>query len=127
MIRRLPNAYAPINIDVEGDLTHTRWIGTFQVKRILTWKDRFEIERYYKEYLQDDSSVKDPMIIINASALAELRARIQSGPPWWEATSYGLDLIDNTPIHTLMAELKRSTTSWDKELSEMVKEPPKAT
>lgn len=126
MTKRLPNAFAPANIDVEGDLTHTRWIGSFNLKRILTWKDRFEIERIYKEYLQDDSSVKDPLIIINASALAELRVRIQSGPPWWEATNFGLELIDKTPIHALMAEVKRLNDSWDKEVSEMVKEPPKA-
>jgi hypothetical protein len=124
MPKRLPSFYAPVTLDVEGDLTKTRWIGTFSVKRVLTWQDRFNIERFYKEYLADDTSVVDPNITVNAAALAELRVRVQSGPPWWEDSRCGLDLIDKTPIHALMVEVDKAKKQWDKELEDAVKEPP---
>ena len=124
MSSRLPSFYAPVTIDVEGEITKTRWIGTFNVKRVLTHRDRFTIENYYAEYLRDDSksafSVK-----ADASSLAELRVRIQSGTSWWEDSNYGLDLVDEAPIMALLQAVKKAKEGWDKELETIVAKAPK--
>lgn len=121
---KLPPFQVPITIDVLGDLTKTRWIGNFVIKRVLTHRDKFDIEKWYKRYLEDDS-VAGNKAKINASALAELRVRVVTGPPWWEGTDFLLDCIDETPIAELLAECAKAYKNWEKEVADQAKEPPK--
>jgi hypothetical protein len=121
---KLPSFTSSVTIDVEGDITHSRWVGTFEVKRVLTHGDRFKLEQYYKEYLPDDSTVQE-IIKLRAATLAELRTRVVKGPPWWEASNYGVDLVDKDPMYTLLKECEAATKRWHEELGEMVKDRPK--
>lgn len=119
----LPSFTANVSIDSEGDITKSRWVGTFEIKRIITHQDRFDIEKYCKQYLADDSSATDTLRNRQV-ALAELRVRVLRGPSWWEATNYGLDMVDITPIYELLAKCAEASEKWHKELEEQIKNRP---
>ena len=122
---RLPDFDTTINLDVEGEVTKTKWLGQFTIKRVLTHKDRFEIERFFREYLPMGMEA-DQNLRTRAAALAELRVRIKHAPRWWEDSNYGLDMVDSEPIYYLLIKSSESYKKWQDELAEMIKEPPKA-
>lgn len=120
----LPSFTTSVVIDVEGDVTKSRWTGTFTVKRIITHQERFDIEKYFRSYLPDSTSVSET-IRNRATVLAELRVRVITGPSWWEGTNYGLDSVDVSHIYELLSKCAEATAQWHKELSDLVKDQPK--
>lgn len=115
----LPSFTSSVVVDVEGDVTRSRWTGTFQVKRVVTHQDRFDIEKFFKIYLPDAKDASDT-IRNRATALAELRVRVVSGPSWWEGTAYGLESVDVSHIYDLLSKCAEATAQWHKELAEQV-------
>jgi len=112
---KLPSTYATVSIDAIGERTKSRWIGSFNVKRILSHADMFEFERMYAKLLPKGVDMSEERKI-QAATLAELSVRVVSGPAWWDSTHGGQLMVDMEPLYQLMIECSKEEKSWADEI-----------
>lgn len=97
----------PIRIHVIGDSTGDTYIGDFGVKPFLSHRDILQRDAVRRELLGVSPEFASEEASARATAFGELRVRIVSYPPWWEACGLGLDLLDENVIIELYEECLR--------------------
>jgi hypothetical protein len=115
---KLPSIYKTVTIDCVGDVTKTRWTGSFEIKAILGNSDRFELERIYSKLLPAGTTPSEEMRV-EASTIAELSVRVMSGPAWWEATRGGQLMAEMNPLYALMEECSKAQKAWSDEVDKV--------
>ncbi len=113
---KLPSIYKNITIDSVGEVTKTRWTGTFEVKAILSNADRFEVERIYSKLIPAGVEITDERKT-EAGTIAELAVRVVSGPGWWQSTHGGQLMVEMTPLYDLMLEVTKAQKAWSDEVN----------
>ena len=116
-MKRIPDVQTQVSLDSIGDVTKSRWFGTFLIRRKLTHADRFLIERIYNQMIPKGGDVLEDLKI-RAATLAELQARVISGPDWWESSGRMQLLLDAQPIYDLIALCSKAEADWEKELED---------
>lgn len=94
---------ATISLQITGEETGDQFVGDFVVKTLLTRKDVFEADRIRRTILgpSPDGTPPAPALQAEAYMLGQLRVRILSSPPWWERSTYGIELLDQNVVTTL--------------------------
>ena len=115
---KLPNIYATVSIDAIGEKTKSRWIGSFNVKRVLSHADVMEFERMYSRLIPKGVDPSEERRI-QAATLAELTVRIVSGPSWWDSTQGGQLMVDMEPLYQLMIECSKEEKAWSDEIDKL--------
>lgn len=119
MNNRIPDYFTIINLDSVGEVTKSRWIGTFKVKCVLTHMDRMALERVYTELLPpkaNENASED--IKLRAATIAELSVRVIEGPEWWNASRNGQLLVDSEPLYDLMVKCNEAYKDWSNRLNQ---------
>lgn len=117
-MKKIPDHITTVQIDCEGDITKSRFIGTFKVKAVLSHADRFAAERFYGSLVPSNTSGMTEELKVRATALAELKARVVEGPEWWSGTRDGLLLVDSTPIYELLNKCQEAYMDWSNKLDQ---------
>ena len=118
MYNKIPDYIKTVVLDANGEVTKSRWTGTFRVKCILSHADRFALERIYTQLLPSDTGV-DEEVKIKAATIAELSVRVVDGPEWWNSTRQGQLMVDTTPIYELIGLVVKASEEWSHELGKM--------
>lgn len=118
MIGKMPDTIMSIVLDVTGEKTKSRFMGTFRIKAVLTHADVIAIERMYSQLLPRTTSDTSEDAKLRASTIAELSVRIVDGPEWWNGTRYGQLLIDREPLYQLLIKCNEAEQDWSKRLEE---------
>lgn len=107
-----------INLDVIGERTKSRFLGTFRIKAVLTHADVIAIERMYAQLLPRSSGDISEDAKLRASTIAELSVRILEGPEWWNGSRSGQLLIDREPLYQLLIKCNEAEQDWSNRLAE---------
>lgn len=117
-MKNLPDHIVPVHLDSTGEVSKTRWFGTFRVKCVLSHADYFAKLRLYAEFMPSKKHLVEEDDQLKAEVLSELSVRIVDGPPWWEATIRGQLMTDFNPLIDLLNLCKESAENWSKKLEE---------
>lgn len=112
---KIPDYIRMVQLDSMGEVTKERWIGTFQVKAVLTHADRFQLERMYNQLIPKDGEVSED-IKLRAASIAELSVRVVKGPRWWDETASGQLMVDMDPLYDLLVQCNKESKNWSEEL-----------
>lgn len=115
---KLPSIYKTVSIDCVGDVTKTRWMGSFEVKCVMSNADRFEVERFYAKLLPADVKTTEERAV-DAATLAELNVRVVSGPAWWASSQGGQTLVEMNPLYELMLRINEAQKAWSDEVDKL--------
>jgi len=115
-MKKLPDTVALVSLDSTGEVTKTRWVGTFKIKRILTHADRFALERVYASLLPSRDREVSEELRLKAAAIAELYVRVVEGPAWWDSTKGGQLLADSQPLYDLIFLCNEEEKKWSDQL-----------
>ena len=118
---KLPDMIATVTLDSTGERTKSRFIGSFQIKRLLTHADRFALERVYASLLPAREREISEDERLKAAAIAELSVRVVSGPTWWEGSRNGQLLVDAQPLFDLAILCEKEEKRWSELLEESAK------
>jgi len=118
MIGKIPDTIMSIVLDVTGEKTKSRFMGTFRIKAVLTHADVIAIERMYSQLLPRTTSDTSEDAKLRASTISELSVRIVDGPEWWNGTRYGQLLIDREPLYQLLIKCNEAEQDWSSRLEE---------
>ena len=115
---KIPDYISTISLDSTGEVTKSRYMGTFRVKVVLTHADRFKLERNYAEFLPPNVQDVTEELKSRAATLAELDVRIIEAPSWWWDSLKGRNMIDTMPLYDLLRQINDAHTAWLKQLEE---------
>ena len=115
-MNKIPDYIRTVVLDCDGEVTKSRWIGTFRIKAILSHADTFAIERMYSKMLPAGTTPTEEMKV-RAAVIAELSTRIVEGPDWWNSTRHGQLMVDSEPLYKLAVKCKEENDKWNAELN----------
>lgn len=110
-----------VQLDVIGEKTKTRWMGSFKIKAQLTHQDRFRVERAYAELMPRNEANAPEEIKMRAQVSAELFVRVIHGPSWWSDSQQGQLLIDTSPLYELIRLVNEEEERWLKAVEKSTK------
>lgn len=117
-MKNLPATTTTVHLDSIGEISKSRWVGTFTVKCILSHADRFAKSRLYAAMVPDKEHLMDEEDRLKAEVIAQLSVRVIDGPEWWEATRGGQLMTDSQPLIDLLDLCKTAMLDWSKKLNE---------
>ena len=120
-MNKIPDYIRTIVLDCEGEVTKSRWIGTFKIKAVLSHADTFAVERMYARLLPSNTTPNEDMKI-RAAVISELSVRVLEGPEWWNSTRYGQMMVDSEPLYKLAVKCKEENDKWNEELTKTAKD-----
>lgn len=101
-----------VNLDSVGDVTGSKFMGTFKIKCILTHADRFELERLYGEMIPRSLDTVPEDLKNKAATIAQLAVTVVQGPSWWYESRQGRNMADTAPLYDLLILCDKSTKDW---------------
>lgn len=117
---KVPDRIASLTLDSAGEVTKTKYIGTFRIKAVLTHGDRLQLERFYASLLPKNTETVSEEMKVRAATIAELSVRVIDGPGWWTDSNNGLLLLDAEPLYDLLMQCNSAYEDWLKRLNEQV-------
>jgi hypothetical protein len=117
-MKNLPNHIVTVYLDSTGEVSKTRWVGTFTIKAVLSHADRFAKARMYAALIPEKEILVEEEDKLKAEVLSQLYARIVSGPEWWDGTRGGQLMIDFDPLIDLLKACQEESEKWSKRLEE---------
>ena len=115
---KIPDYISTITLESTGEVTKSRYNGTFRVKVVLTHSDRFKLERNYAEFLPPNVQEVPDELKTRAATLAELNVRITEAPQWWWDSGQGRNMVDSTPLYDMLRQINDAHEVWVKQLDE---------
>lgn len=119
MNNKIPDYIKTVVLDSTGEVTKSKWTGTFRVKCVMSHADRFALERIYSQLLPYDAKDISEEVRLRAATIAELSVRVVDGPQWWESTNHGQSMVDSEPLYDLILSVNKASEDWSKELESM--------
>jgi len=113
-MQNLPNHIKTVILDSTGEITKSKWIGTFRVKCLTSHSDKFAVQRVYSSLLPTNTDNDE--LRVRAATLAELAVRVVDGPTWWESTGKGMYMADVAPLYKLLELCNSAADEWAEEL-----------
>jgi hypothetical protein len=118
-MKNLPNTMSTVHLDAVGEISHSRWVGQFTVKCILSHADKFAKARLYAALMPERENLVEEEDRLRAAVIAELSVRISDGPEWWSATHGGQLMADLDPLVELLKLCQEESIKWSKKLEEI--------
>jgi len=108
-----------------GEVTGDTWAGSFELKLILTGRERLFLDNYRKSLLvgAGDNSESAYLLAWGAAASA---ARIVSAPDWWKTSNNGLDFADFDVVTEVYNQISTIVDKFEVERMKKVNEAKKA-
>ena len=116
MSNELPKIERSFPFEAVGDLTGKKYDGNFQVKAILNFGDKHQLE-LQKTLLQADTRSPTPGLRGVAQILAELSIRIIEAPTWWQQSNGGRTILDENVVLALYDKVVEQEDEWKKDLA----------
>src|SRR5665213_335663 len=101
-MKTLPSTTTTVHLDSIGEISRSRWVGTFTIKCILSHADRFAKARMYAAMVPEKENLMDEEDRLKAEVIAQLSVRVIDGPEWFEATRGGQLMVDAQPLIDLL-------------------------
>lgn len=105
-------------VNLVGNISGQTWIGKFRAKPCLTWRDRINIDRTYRELVGGTGNTDDVGVAAMAKIVSQLSFRLTETPQWWKEAQGGLDLIDSNVIEEVFQKAKDIEEQYYKKLEE---------
>jgi hypothetical protein len=117
----LPKNEHTFKIDIEGEVTKTKYEGEFTVicKPTLSMKHEHAL---IKARLMGD--VKNPTqdLYYYSELIAFIKTRIVESPKWWNETFKSLNTLDENIIVEVYDNILKASEEWDKQLNSSLSE-----
>lgn len=85
--------------DDVGELTQSRYAGTFEVKPVLSWADKIRADRICRDLLGENPPNEESAIYQRAFISGQLAVRVLKAPEWWTGKGNGSLMVDeNIPV-----------------------------
>jgi hypothetical protein len=107
----LPKNEATFDFKEVGETTLKEYDGMFTVRCVLNIAQKHNLELEKNRLLADFINPTDGLASI-AIIIANLRAKVISGPNWWEQSQGGLTLIDEDIVVKLFNKVKAKEVEW---------------
>ena len=117
-MKSIPDIISTVYLDSIGEVTKSRWVGSFQVKAIISNADRLAKARLYAKLMPPEGSSVEEDDKIRAELIAQLSVRVVSGPEFWSSSYGGQLLTDIDPLVDLLKLCQEATENWNKQLNE---------
>ncbi len=117
MYEALPKNEKTFEVDVLGTDTGVQYQGQFTVKCILNMADRHSMEMEKTRLMADYANPSGGLAGI-AITLATLRTKVIKGPPWWENSDGGINIMDENVIIAVYDQCSQAESEWRKSLKE---------
>ena len=98
---------ASFSINIEGESTGERYVGSFKCKVRLSMRDNIVKDNIRRQLLSNNPTEADGLAADLATAAGELAVRILDAPPWWKASDNGLDLEDTSVLVEVFNQARR--------------------
>jgi len=85
-------------INMTGDINNHTYLGSFEVKCILSPLDQINADKEYREMLGDQLVMASDKAKDHAFALAQCKYRIIESPPFWQTTGMDGNLKDTNVL-----------------------------
>lgn len=92
------NEPVSFTIDIIGDFTGEKWVGQFEVKPRLSYRDQLKEDQIRRELLGKDSEHAGEDARNYSRLFSGLSVRLVKTPKWWVEYNNGLDLTDQNLI-----------------------------
>lgn len=115
----LPNTQSVFDFDFTSELGK-KYDGQFTVLCVLNMRQKHTLELEKTRLLGNYANPTDELAGI-AVILSNLRARIVSGPSWWEQSDGGYNIPDIDALTMLYNRVIAAETEWRTKLKEKTK------
>lgn len=96
------------DINVVGENTKEKWIGTFKCKTSLSFRDQLLRDRIRRDQLGEEKGEVGLRAKEIAIIQSEIRPRLTKMPTWFSESDYGLDLEDDNVLYEIYAEVMKA-------------------
>ena len=104
-------------IDLVGDTTGERFVGTFTVKCVLSKREEMAADIRRRSILGPNPENAITMLASDAFVLGQLSVRIIKAPSWWDRSEGGLDLLDTNVTAKVFEEATKSEIEFRESIS----------
>ena len=125
MYEALPKNEKTFEIDLVGKDTGVKYHGIFTVRCVLNMAMRHAMEMEKTRLMADFANPSGGLAGI-AITLATLRTKIIKGPPWWESSDGGVNVMDDNIILAIYDECNKAEVEWRESLKTSAVEAQKA-
>jgi hypothetical protein len=113
----LPKNEKTFEINIEGDTTRERFIGTFTCICVPWAGLRNKISRDEVREAGDLENITTELFL-RARWLANLQSRITESPDWWKGLGYGARSLDDNLLKELYDQCIEAEVEWRKKIQE---------
>lgn len=105
------------SINILGEVTQERWVGTFTAKCRLSHRDHLTADKLFRELIGPNPETACDRARQTSEIFSQLAVRIVQSPDWWKASGNGADLADDA----IIAEVYNNAMRIEKEALETLK------
>ena len=112
----LPKNESTFKIDIEGEVTKTKYEGEFTVicKPTLSMKHEHAL---IKARLMGDLKNPTQDLYFFSELIATLKTRIVDHPKWWVDSFKNLNTLDENVVVEVYEQIIKASEEWNKQLS----------
>jgi len=109
--KELPSMEYEFDIDVEGNTTRQKWLGSFKFL-IPNNKIKAQIDLKRAEYNGGLEDRLDAEVLILNYTIAYLRYSLVEAPKWWIKADYGYSLYDFNVVNEVYKKCQNYEEKW---------------
>jgi hypothetical protein len=94
----MKNNEKDFEINLIGDRSNEKWLGTFVCNKILSHRQQLLEDQLYQEHLGKGFANASPRAREQAEILARIKVSLVKWPDWWKELGMGMDSVDDNLI-----------------------------
>jgi hypothetical protein len=94
----MASANSTFTVDVVGEITGEKWVGSFTTRLQLSHADQFRRDEIRRRLLGANPESASPRALNAAEVFSEISIHITDAPQWWKGNNGGLDLADDNVV-----------------------------